>query len=119
LASSKRKYRLGYTFEEYRNKVESGEWQLHEFKNGFLITEVVKFADDKVLMVHLVGGEQFDAWKEEAQERLIKFGREQGCLALEAACRFGDSIRSVSMGSVSGKACISSDILGDITISLL
>lgn len=89
MASSKRKYRLGYTFEEYRTKVESGEWQLHEFKNGFLITEVVKFADDKVLMVHLVGGEQFDAWKEEAQERLIKFGREQGCLALEAACRFG------------------------------
>jgi hypothetical protein len=83
------KYRLGYTWDQYREKIESGEWQLHKFPKGFLITEVVQWAEEKVLLVQLAGGEQFDAWKEEAQERLIKFGREQGCTALEAACRVG------------------------------
>jgi hypothetical protein len=83
------KYRLGYSEDEYRQKVESGEFQLHNFPKGFLITRVVVYQEGKVLEVLLAGGEQFDAWKSEAQEKLIKFGREQGCTALEAACRFG------------------------------
>ena len=51
-----------------------------------------------MLEVLLAGGEQFDAWKAEAQEHLIKFGREQGCNALEAACRFGMARKLKTLG---------------------
>lgn len=98
LGKSRRKYRLGYTYEEYKKKIGKGEFQYHEFAKGFLITEVVEFSEEKVLVVVLAGGEQFDTWKSEAQERLIKFGREQGCTALEAACRFGMSKKLKSLG---------------------
>jgi hypothetical protein len=92
------KYRLGYTWDEYRKKIESGEWQLHQFPKGFVITEGVKFAEETVLTVHLAGGEQLDAWKTEANETLKQFGREQGCQALEAVCRIGLAAKLKPLG---------------------
>jgi hypothetical protein len=86
---ARKNYRLGYTFEQYRQKIESGEWQLHSFENGFLVTQVVPLLEETVCVVHLAGGDKFDAWKQEAQERLIQFARECGCKAIEATCRLG------------------------------
>lgn len=92
------KYRLGYSQDEYRQKVESGEFQLHNFPKGFLITRVVSYREGKVLEVVLAGGEQFDSWKSEAQDKLIAFAKEHGCTALEAACRFGMGKKLKSLG---------------------
>lgn len=83
------KVRLGYTLDQYKKKIESGEWQLHSFPKGFLITQVIQYAEERVCVVQLLGGEQFDAWKSQANESLKQFGREQGCKALEAVCRLG------------------------------
>lgn len=83
------KFRLGCSLEQYKKKIDSGEWQLFGFDKGFLVTRVVKYEEEKVVEVLLAGGEQFDAWKSEANERLKQFGIEQGCKALEAVCRLG------------------------------
>lgn len=83
------KYRLGCSLEEYQRKIESGEWQAHTFPKGFVVTQIIDYEEEKVLTVHLLGGKDFDEWKEEANQRLIAFGREHGCKSLEAACRFG------------------------------
>lgn len=83
------KYRLGYTWEQYKKKIESGEWQLHQFPKGFVITQLVDYVEEKICLIHLTGGEQFDTWKSEANETIKQFGREQGCKALEAVCRIG------------------------------
>ena len=83
------KYRLGYTWDEYKKKIESGEWQLHAFDKGFAVTEIKQYVEEKICLVHLLGGEKFEEWKLQANNRLINFGREQGCKALEAVCRIG------------------------------
>jgi hypothetical protein len=89
LASSKRKYRLGYSLAEYRRKVEAGEWQFHQFEHGFLITEVRDYAEERVLVVHLAGGSRFDEWKDAANVKLTRFGKKHRCVAIEAICRLG------------------------------
>lgn len=89
MASSRRKYRLGYTEAEYRRKIEAGEWQLHTFSHGFLITEIRTYVEERVLIVHLIGGERLDEWKSEADRKLIEFAKEHRCEAIEAMCRLG------------------------------
>lgn len=83
------KVRTGYDFDTYRQKVESGEWQLHTFPLGFVVTEIKQFKEERVCIVHLLGGERFAEWREVVTEHLKQFGREQGCKALEAVCRLG------------------------------
>lgn len=70
-------------------KVRSGAYQYHHFDNGFVLTTVTQYQNERVLDVVLVLGEKYEDWKEEALNRLTSFGREQGCQALEAVCRKG------------------------------
>ena len=42
-----------------------------------------------MLLVHVLRGEDFDSWKDEAFERLKSFGMLHECKAIEATCRLG------------------------------
>lgn len=86
----KKKYRLGLTWPEYQKKIAAGEYQFHAFgSDGFAITEVIDFAEERVCIVHLVGGENSKAWKDSADQKLVEFAKRHNCKAIEAQCRFG------------------------------
>ena len=92
------KVRLGYSEDEYRRKVEAGQWQAHQFEHGFLITEIMQYAEERVLTVHLLGGKNFKEWKAEADERLRSFAVANGCVAIEAVCRLGLEKSLIDLG---------------------
>lgn len=81
--------RIGITQEEFERKVLSGEMQVHKFPLGEIATEIREFPGERVLMVQLLAGERFDEWKEEAERRLIAFGKEKHCTSIEAMARLG------------------------------
>lgn len=84
-----RKYRLGYSLEWYQQQIEAGNFQIHQFPLGFVITEIIQYDEERVCVVRLMGGEKFDQWKAELVSRLEIFAKAQGCNVLEAACRLG------------------------------
>lgn len=69
--------------------MESGEWSALTFPLGFVFVEVMQYQEEKVLLVHFLGGKKFDQWKSELVERLVQFGKANGCAAIEAGCRVG------------------------------
>jgi len=75
--------------EEVEQKLRSGEWQIHKFDRGFILTEIKQYPDERVLLVHVLAGDGFDEWINEAWERLKSFGREHSCTSVEAFCRLG------------------------------
>ena len=75
--------------EEVDRKLRSGEWQIHKFPKGFILTEIKQYPKERVLLVHVLVGSGFDEWIDEAWERLKAFGREHGCGAVEAMVRLG------------------------------
>lgn len=92
--------RLGGSLSEYKAKIEMGEAQIHAFAQGFAITEVREYNHprEKVLNVLLLGGRQFDGWKETAHEKLKDFARVNGCSAIEFACRLGLEAKVTELG---------------------
>ena len=95
---SNRKLRLTESLEEYRAKIDNGEYQAHVFREGCAVTEIVQYPQEKVLTVHLLAGRNFDAWKGEAQGVLENFARKNGCVAIEAMCRLGLAKKIESLG---------------------
>jgi hypothetical protein len=89
IADRKLKYRLGLTWPEYQKRIEEGKYQFHSFSEGFAITEILDFVEERVCIVHLVGGENSDRWKLEAESKLIAFAKRHNCKAIEAMCRQG------------------------------
>lgn len=89
LPHRKLKFRLGLTWDEYQKRIENGHYQFHNFSAGFAITEVVDFVEERVCIVHLIGGEDRDRWQLEAESKLIAFARKHNCAAIEAMCRRG------------------------------
>lgn len=85
----RRKYRLGLTWPEYQSRIESGTYQFHAFGKGFAITEILDFVEERVCIVHLVGGEDVKEWQTEAERKLIEFAKKHHCAAIEALCRPG------------------------------
>lgn len=83
------KFRLGHTWDEIKEKCESGEWQAHSYPHGICFTEVRKFPEEKVCFVHFLAGEKFDSWKQKLDDDLRVFAKAQGCHALEASMRLG------------------------------
>ena len=77
------------SFEEVDSKLRSGEWQIHKFPKGFILTEIKQYPDERVLLVHVIRGEDLDNWKSEAMKSLSRFGEEHGCKAIEAQVRLG------------------------------
>ncbi len=92
------KYRLGYTTEEIKEKVEKGEFQLHEYPLGFVLTEIRVFPEEKICFVHFLGGSDFDSWKSKLVDDLVKFAKAHGCASLEASCRLGLGRKLERMG---------------------
>lgn len=84
----KLKNRLDISYEEMTQALEKGEMQIHKFPLGFIVTEI-KQADERLLHVVWLGGEEFDSWKEEAWEVLSQFAKKHGCKAISAHCRPG------------------------------
>jgi hypothetical protein len=75
--------------EEIDQKLRSGEWQLHKFRRGIILTEIKQYPKERVLLVHVLAGGGFDEWMDEAWERLKSLGREHGCIAIETLARLG------------------------------
>ena len=69
--------------------MKSGKWQIHKFPEGFLITEILQYPNERVLMVHVLSGRNFDNWKWWAHATLRQFAKEKGCDAIEAVVRLG------------------------------
>jgi len=79
------------SIEETEAKLKSGDWQIHKFPLGFIITEIKQYLypKERVLLIWVLSGRKFDEWKEEAFSRLRAFGAEHGCSAIETQCRLG------------------------------
>jgi len=75
--------------DEIDQKLRNGEWQIHKFHRGIILTEIKQYPKERILLVHVLAGGGFDDWINEAWERLKSFGREHGCTAIEAMCRLG------------------------------
>lgn len=92
--------RLGGSLADYRAAVAAGRAQLHAFPEGFAITEVRDYTHptERVLNVLLLGGKNFDAWRDAAHERLKSFARVNGCQAIEFACRLGLAKKVANLG---------------------
>jgi hypothetical protein len=92
-ASAVRKFRNGslrtLPFSEIDKKVREGLYQFHEFGTCFVITQIMVYDNETVLEVVLLYGEGFPERKAEVVEGLKKFGKEQGCKAIEALSRRG------------------------------
>lgn len=83
--------RLLGSWEETQELVRSGKAQVHKFSGGFAITDIREYSNpkEKVLNVLILGGRDFETWKQEADEALCRFARVNGCGAIEFACRRG------------------------------
>lgn len=92
------KGRIGFTSQQLDEKVASGDWQVHSFPLGFILTEIKQFPEERVLLIHLLGGERLDEWIVGANKRMDEFARECGCNAVEATCRFGLINRMKGLG---------------------
>jgi hypothetical protein len=77
-----------YTPEDVISGLASGHFQLFEEDQGIVITKFSGFRD-KRLLVFLLVGENFDAWKERMAVRLNAFAKENDCSCIEAYCRPG------------------------------
>ena len=75
--------------EEVDQKLRSGEWQIHKFPKGIILTEIKQYPNERVLLVHVLAGQEYDSWSSESVEYLKQFGRQYGCSAIEALCRLG------------------------------
>lgn len=95
----RRRIRFGGSLEDYRRKIERGEYQLFNFPLGQIVTEIQDHEDGRVLFIVLLAGKDFDSWKEEATERLSRFGIEHACVAIEALCRPGLEKKIRSLGA--------------------
>lgn len=83
--------RLMGSMEDYRAMIDAGQAQMLRFEKGFVITQIFDYANpqERVLNVLLLGGEQFDGWKDKVDAGLIELARVNGCNAIEFACRLG------------------------------
>ena len=72
---------------------------MHAFPLGTIITQIQVIEGERVLVILLLGGEKFAAWKDECLERLSRFAIENGCVALEALCRLGLESELKSLGA--------------------
>lgn len=88
-SDSKHKYRLDYGPDEMQAKIESGELNLHRFPKGFALSEVRQFSTERVLFVTWLYGKDFGEWKEALLGELYKLAKDNHCVSIEAACRFG------------------------------
>lgn len=76
-------------FDEIDRKVRAGEYQYHHFDSCFVITQVSDYRAERLLEVILLFGDGFLDKRQEIDERLVAFAKEQGCKAIESLSRRG------------------------------
>lgn len=57
--------------------------------HGVLTTEVVQYPAKRMLAMHFLGGEDFDAWYGEMLRNITRYAAEGGCDGIEGVARFG------------------------------
>lgn len=57
--------------------------------HGVLTTEVVQYPAKRMLAMHFLGGEDFDAWYGEMLRSITRYAAEGGCDGIEGVARFG------------------------------
>lgn len=75
-----------YTAEEIIHGVLVGRFQVFRYPQGIVVTQIT---GHNRLLVFLLSGENFDAWKEKANEDLKAYAKAIGAEAVEAYCRPG------------------------------
>jgi hypothetical protein len=83
------KNRIDLSFEEITGYLNRGLMQIHKFPLGFVITEIKQLQNERIVHVVWLGGERFSEWQATVVAHLKKFGKEHGCVAIEAHCRPG------------------------------
>lgn len=66
--------------------MQSGQFQLFRYPQGIVITQIT---GHNRLLVFLLSGENFDSWKQRANEDLKNFAARRGLSVIEAYCRPG------------------------------
>jgi hypothetical protein len=91
--SAYRKWKSGrlriLPLEEFGKKLESGAYQEHQFEGFAVYTQIIDYGYERVLDVVLLIGEGFPEQKDAVCERLVSFGKENGCRAVEEFGRLG------------------------------
>ena len=86
-----------YTPEDVVRGLQAGRFHLFRYPQGILITQVT---GHNRLLVFLLSGENFDAWKEVANEDLKTYAGLMGLEIIEAYCRPGLEKSLKSLGWV-------------------
>lgn len=87
-------YGLGeYSIDDIRSACKSKNMQLwlnlsHKVEGAF-ITKVAEYPQKNMLVVLLLGGDNFKEWKDEADKLLLAFGKENKCEYVELFGRKG------------------------------
>ena len=64
------------------------KWDDEEVKGAF-VTQILNYPQMKILLVLLLGGNEFIKWRDEVDEVLLKFGKEHNCKFVEFFGRKG------------------------------
>ena len=64
------------------------KWDDDEVKGAF-VTQLLNYPQLKVLLVLLLGGDEFKEWRDEVDEVLLRFGKEHDCKYVEFFGRKG------------------------------
>jgi len=64
------------------------KWDDEEVKGAF-VTQILNYPQMKILLVLLLGGNDFIKWRDEVDEVLLKFGKEHNCKYVEFFGRKG------------------------------
>jgi len=64
------------------------KWDDEEVKGAF-VTQILNYPQMKILLVLLLGGNDFIKWRDEVDEVLLKFGKEHNCKFVEFFGRKG------------------------------
>ena len=86
-----------YTPEDVVRGLQAGRFHLFRYPQGILITQVT---GHNRLLVFLLSGENFDSWKEVANEDLKTYAESLGIEIVEAYCRPGLEKSLKSLGWV-------------------
>ena len=57
--------------------------------HGALTTEITQYPGKKILSMHFLGGEGFDAWYEDLLSQITRYAKDMDCDGIEGVGRFG------------------------------
>jgi hypothetical protein len=109
-------YGLGeYSIEDIQNACKSKDMQLwvkiQGKVEGAFITKIAQYPQKNILVVLLLGGDNFKEWKNEADKLLLAFGKENNCKYVELFGRKGWSRELSNIGYKEQTRLIAKEII--------